>query len=134
MKAFDPTTILVIGNDAHFCYLMKRYVKESGHQIEISFLTRGAVELVQKNRPAAIVLEVDLPDTTGWEVLRALKDDLTICDIPILLCSWLEDERRGLEEGADVYMRMPILYKDFLAALTDIGVAAGDGDFPGGIE
>lgn len=132
MKAFVPTTIMVIGNDAHLCYLLQRYVKESGHQIEFSLLTNDVSEVVHKNRPAAIVLEVDLPNTIGWDVLRSLKKDQALCNIPVVLCSWLDEERRGLEEGADIYMRMPILYHEFLAALSAIGIAVRGGEFPGG--
>jgi CheY-like chemotaxis protein len=47
-----------------------------------------------------------------------LKADPEVGKIPVIVCSWLDEEARGLTEGADIYLRMPILYADFEAALA----------------
>jgi len=117
-----PATIMVIGNDSHFCYLMRRYVKKSAQRTVFAYLGEDALALAQREKPAAIVLEVDLPGTRGWDVLRALKADPATCHIPVILCSWLDEKERSKEEGAEAYLREPILYEDFLTTLTDVGI------------
>jgi hypothetical protein len=42
--------------------------------------------------------------------------------IPVVICSWLIEEKSGIEEGADVYLRMPILYENFQEALAKAGI------------
>lgn len=118
MEQTANNRIMIVGGDSHFSYLMQRYVRTSEHQIISANLGEDVLALTRCEKPAAIVLEVDLPDTLGWQALRALKTDPEVGMIPVIVCSWLDDETRSLSEGADLYLRMPILYADFEAALT----------------
>ncbi len=119
----DQTTnkrIMIIGRDSHFSYLMQRFVRTSAHQIIPADLGDDVLALARGEKPVAIVLEVDVPDTVGWHALRTLKSDLEAGRIPVIACSWQDESARGLAEGADVFLRMPILYTDFEAALATI--------------
>jgi CheY-like chemotaxis protein len=118
----NASSIMVIGSDAHFCYLMRRYVIESMHKIVFAYLGDDALALAQKETPAAIILEVDQPDTRGWELLKSLKSNKTTKQIPVVLCSWKEEDQRGIEEGADAYLHKPILFSDFKKVLALIGM------------
>jgi len=120
----STSTIIIIGNDADFCYLMQRYVRQSGHRMIAAGLGEGALELARREQPVAVVLEVDLPGTVGWDVLRALKADEATRDIPVLVCSWLDEKECGLAEGVSGYLRKPVLYEDFLGALFEAGIDA----------
>ncbi len=115
-------SILVIGNDLHFCYLMRRYVRESAHPLLFAGPDEKAVDLAQREKPAIIVLEAGLLDTRGQQMLTTLKMNESTCGIPIVMCSWHDEDPEKLEGGADVYLRMPILYGDFLAALANLGL------------
>lgn len=122
MNQTPPARIMVIGGDSHFSYLMRRYVRTSLHQIIFAHPGQDVLALAQREKPAAIVLEAGIPDSMGWHMLQVLKTNQVTSKIPVILCSWLDDEQRSLEEGADVYLRMPILYEDFEAALSHIGI------------
>ena len=91
MNQAASVTIMVVGDDSSFCYLMRRYVGKSAHQILFAYLGEDALALAQREKPAAIVLEVGLPGTMGWDVLRALRADQATCDIPD---AWLPGGRR----------------------------------------
>jgi CheY-like chemotaxis protein len=112
--------IMIVGGDSHFLYLMQRFVRTSAHQIVLANPDDDVPVLARCEKPVAIVLEVDLPETAGWRTLRGLKADPEAGKIPVIACSWLDEEARGLAEGAQVYLRMPILYDDFGAALSAI--------------
>jgi response regulator RpfG family c-di-GMP phosphodiesterase len=122
MERSAKATIMVIGADSHFCYLMRRYVKKSAHEIIFAYLGDDAQSLAQSRMPAAIILEIDQPNASGWNVLHSLKSNAATQNIPIVLCSWLDDETFCLDEGADAYLRKPILYEDFFSTLTNLGV------------
>jgi CheY-like chemotaxis protein len=120
MDKTSSNQIMVVGRDAHFMYLMQRYVRRSAHKIISANQGEDVLGLARCKKPVAIVLEVDLPETIGWHTLRALKSDPEAGGIPVIVCSWLDEEARGLAEGADIYLRLPILYEDFGAALAHI--------------
>ena len=120
MDQRSNSRIMIVGGDSHFLYLMQRYVRRSAHKIIAANLEGDLLALARCEKPVAIVLEVDLPETIGWQILRALKADPEVGKIPVIVCSWLDEEARGLADGADVYLRMPILYSDFGTALESI--------------
>jgi CheY-like chemotaxis protein len=112
--------IMIVGGDSHFSYLMQRFVRTSAHRIIPVNPGDDVLSLARYEKPVAIVLEVDMPETAGWRTLRTLKSDPEAGRIPVIVCSWLDEAARGMAEGADAYLRMPILYSDFGAALTAI--------------
>jgi DNA-binding response OmpR family regulator len=112
--------IMIVGKDSHFSYLLQRFVRTSAHRVIPVNLGDDVLSLVRYEKPVAIVLEVDMPETAGWHTLRILKSDPEAGQIPVIVCSWLDESARGLAEGADVFLRMPILYKEFGAALATI--------------
>ena len=122
MKRDVPASIMIIGEDSHFGYLMRSYVRRSAHKILFSSPDKGVLDTIQREQPAAIVLDVDLRAMGGWTLLRAIKSNTDTCRIPVVICSWADEKDRGILEGASVYLRMPILYGDFLEALNSIGL------------
>lgn len=112
--------IMVVGRDAHFSYLLQRFVRTSARQVIAANPSDDVLSLARCEKPVAIVLEVDTPETVGWRTLRTLKSDPEIHQIPVILCSWLDESVRGRAEGADAYLRMPILYEEFGATLSNV--------------
>lgn len=123
MNAVSATSILVIGSDVHFCYLLQRYVRESKHPLLCADPDDGALELAQCEKPSLIVLEDGLPEQKSQRIVKAFKSDKITCKIPIILCSWRNDEIHEYEDLADVYLHMPILYGDFLILLQQFGLS-----------
>ena len=120
MEQTTNNLIMIVGGDSHFLYLMQRFVRTSAHQNILANPGEDVLAVAKCEKPVAIVLEVDLPESDGWRTLRALKTDPEAGKIPVIVCSWLDEKARSLEDGADSYLRMPILYEDFGAALTAI--------------
>ena len=123
----DPAanlSIMVVGDDSHFCYLMRTYIRKRDHKIIFANLAEDAVELAQNERPAAIVLEVGSPGTAGWHLLRKFKSKQSTSEIPVVICSWMDEEKRAAELGASAWLRMPILYEEFTKTLTLVGIDA----------
>lgn len=117
-----PTCILIIGRESSFTYLMHRYSTQSAHTAVFAGEHEDVLALARREHPAAIVLEIDPPENTRWTLVRMLKTHPETQHIPLVLCSWDDIERQCIDEGADVYLHKPILYQDFVTALTHIRV------------
>jgi CheY-like chemotaxis protein len=122
MTQFAPSSIMIVGDDSHFCYLLRSYIRRSAHQTMFAYPDDKVVKLAYQDKPALIVLDVDLPGAGGWNLLRELKGHPDTCKIPVMICSWLDEKERGIQEGASICLRMPILYGDFVDALNSVGV------------
>lgn len=116
------SSILVIGDNAHFCYLMKRYIRKSAHRSLLIHPGPGAYTAIHQEKPAAIILEIALPGNEGWEILHSLKTDPATCHIPVVICSWRDEIKLSQIEEANAFLHMPILYEEFLKALVAIGL------------
>ncbi len=120
-----PLQIMIIGIDSHFCYLMKRYLKRGSHHSLLANIGDNIITQVTELKPAAILLEVGKPGTTGWQILSALKAMGDTSHVPILAFTWTDDHAQIQDAGADLTVQMPILYEDFSKALKMVGVIAG---------
>jgi CheY-like chemotaxis protein len=71
------------------------------------------------------LMDVESPSAQGWDILRMLKVDPDTRDIPVVICSWLDDEAHSLKEGAEAHLRKPVMYDDIVTALRDVGIRIG---------
>jgi CheY-like chemotaxis protein len=75
-------------------------------------------------KPYAITLDIMMPGFDGWQVLTELKRDAETREIPVIVCSILEQQERGFSLGAADYLLKPILEDDLVNALNRLN---GDG-------
>ena len=117
MNQTTDDRIIVVGGDANFSYLMQHYIRRCAHKVVYANLGEDLITLAKCQKPVAIVLEVDWPKMIGWQLLQNLKTDQETTKIPVIVCSWLEEETLAYDRGASAYLRMPILYADFETTL-----------------
>ncbi len=122
MAKVPSSLILLIADDPSFTYLMQRYIQRSGCRMVNTKLGEEALAFVHRTQPAVIVLDMAFHRPAGLKMLKDLKSDLITNDIPVIVCSGLEQESRNAEAGADVCLCKPVMYYDFLTALADAGV------------
>ena len=75
----------------------------------------GGLAAVRRNRPQLVILDVGLPDTDGFELLRAIRHD---SDVPVIMLTArgdVDDRVRGLNLGADDYIAKPFHFAELLA-------------------
>jgi CheY-like chemotaxis protein len=75
---------------------------------------------VGRELPAAVVLDIRLPDLNGWEVLSALKGDPSTVAVPVVVVSILDERGKGFALGADEYLVKPVSRDDVLSALARV--------------
>ncbi len=91
-------------------------------QIRMTSLLKGAetVDAVKAETPAVILLDLDMPDMDGFEVLRALKDDPATNNVPVIVLSGLngsEDKVTAFDLGATDYVTKPFDLAELRARL-----------------
>jgi CheY-like chemotaxis protein len=75
---------------------------------------------IKELAPAAILLDVLMPEKDGWGVLRLLKNDPATKDIPVIICSIISDKNRGFSLGAADYLVKPIVENELIKALKHL--------------
>lgn len=110
-------TILVIDDNPDIVTLLERYV--AGHAISVVGATQpsSALTLAVELQPQLITLDVMMPGIDGWELLQQLKGTPATRDIPVIICSVLNEPRLAFAMGASDYITKPVRQDDLLAVL-----------------
>jgi len=116
--------VLAIDDDAQVVGLYERFLQPQGFQVVAVTDPAQAISRAKQLKPYAITLDIMMPGKDGWAVLAELKNDPDTRDIPVIICSILEEEEKGFSLGASDYLVKPILQEDLLNALDRLN---GDG-------
>jgi DNA-binding response OmpR family regulator len=98
---------VVIEDDASISELLQLYLSREGYVVHATALGKEGTHLVKEHEPALVVLDLMLPDCTGFEVLKAVR---TFSQAPLIILTAKDAEQDkilGLELGADDYMVKP---------------------------
>ena len=117
--------MVVIEDDRASLDLLTAYL--SGAEVRVTAARDAASGLaaVRQERPAAVLLDIRLPDMDGWAVLEALKGDPATRSIPVVVVSMVDEPARGADLGAAAYLVKPVSRHDLLDALVAVGAVAG---------
>jgi signal transduction histidine kinase/CheY-like chemotaxis protein len=100
--------VLVIDDDETVRDLMDRFLVKEGFSVITAASGIEGLRRAREAHPAAITLDVMMPDLDGWTVLAALKGDPALADIPVILVTIVDEKARGFALGATDYMVKPI--------------------------
>ncbi len=104
----EGSTVLVIDDDPEASEIIRRFLEKDGFHVITAFSGEQGLRLAHEMRPGAITLDVMMPEMDGWSVLRALKADSALRDIPVIMVSMIEDRTRGYSLGAVDYLTKPV--------------------------
>lgn len=119
-KPVKGSLILVIDDDQTVCEVMARYLEREGFVVRTATGGREGLQLAHELHPAAITLDINMPDLDGWTVLAALKGDPQLADIPVVLVTIEDNRSRGYSLGATEYMTKPIDRERLISLLKNI--------------
>ena len=117
LPALEQLPVLVIDDNVDTLQLLQRYASGTRYHLITTTDSEQALRLAEKSAPKVIVLDVMMPQVDGWEVLERLRQHPLTVDIPIIVCTILDQERFALFLGASGFMHKPITRQAFLAAL-----------------
>jgi len=112
--------ILVVDDEKKIVEILKGYLEREGYQVITAYDGRSALELAWSNAPNLIVLDLMLPEVSGWDVCRELRRK---SDVPIIMLTARDDTTDkiiGLELGADDYVTKPFDPKEVISRVRAV--------------
>lgn len=110
--------LLVVDDNRDVIEMFKRFLADGRFKVLGAQTAEQALALAKETRPFLIMLDVMMPAHDGWEVLQSLKHNPATGDIPIVICSILDEPELALSLGADDYIRKPVTQKKLLHLLA----------------
>jgi adenylate cyclase len=107
-RAQGSDCVLVVDDDATARELIAEHIKAEGLPVVTAASGLEGLKLAKHLRPIAITLDVMMPDLDGWSVLAALRQDTELADIPVIMVTILDEQRRAASLGAAGYLTKPI--------------------------
>jgi two-component system sensor histidine kinase/response regulator len=115
--------ILIVEDEEDVAEMIRYNLKREGYQTIAAYSGAEALEAVAMHAPDLVLLDIMLPDLSGWEVCRILRGSAENHSIPILMLTALSSEEariKGLTLGADDFVTKPFSIKELLLRIRKI--------------
>jgi len=121
-----PIRVLVVDDEPSLAELLSSVLRYEGWDIAVAGDGSSAVRTAREFKPDAVVLDVMLPDFSGFEVLRRLRAELPhVCVLFLTARDAVEDRVAGITAGGDDYVTKPFSLEEVLARLRGLLRRAG---------
>ena len=131
-----PVIIVMIEDDEGHARLIERNIRRSGVNNEIKpfsdgtsamkyLLGRDGSGIDHKGQALLILLDLNLPDMTGIDILRQVKENKYLKSTPVVVLTTTDDSqeiKRCYELGCNVYITKPVNYESFANAIRQLGL------------
>ena len=102
-----PVKILVVDDDPAIRNLIHRFLSQQGYQVESGQDGQTGLELFEQLNPDLVVLDVNLPDTTGYKLCQEMQAKTGVFVLMLTSRTDEADKMKGFAEGADDYITKP---------------------------
>ena len=101
--------LLIVEDDINFAEILRQFAERHGFKVVLAHNGADGIQKAQQFKPQAIILDVILPISDGWEVLRTLKAHPETKQIPVHMMSAADvNQRESIEKGAIGFLSKPI--------------------------
>jgi two-component system, chemotaxis family, response regulator PixH len=105
------SVVLIVEDSMTDLQVTSSSLQQAGYTVITASDEQEAKQRLASQKPDLIVLDVVLPDRSGFEICRDLKDDAATQNIPVVMCSTKGsnmDKYWGMQQGADAYLAKPV--------------------------
>jgi len=121
--AQDAFRVLVVDDDPDMAGFLARLLTQQGMQAEIAADGNAALATIAAAAPDLVLLDVQMPGPSGFDICRRLKANEATALLPVVLITALEDQEsrvRGIEAGADDFLSKPVRREELLARVKTL--------------
>jgi CheY-like chemotaxis protein len=132
----NAVSIIMVEDDEGHARLIERNIRRSGVNNEIVPFTDGTSAMnylfgkdgtgsAHRQQPLLVLLDLNLPDMTGIDILRRIKENAYLKSTPVVVLTTTDDSheiKRCYELGCNVYITKPVNYESFANAIRQLGL------------
>ena len=134
MSDHQPVTIVMIEDDEGHARLIERNIRRAGISNDVRHFTDGGSALTYMfedqsgpalNGPALVLLDLNLPDMSGTDILQRIKSEPRTKRTPVVVLTTTDDKveiQRCYDLGCNVYITKPVNYESFADAIRQLGL------------
>lgn len=116
-----PKTVLLVDDNRTHQYSLSKHLEESGFNVMCAHTGAETFTMIASHAPDAILLDINLPDMTGFEICERLKQDSTTKRIPVIFHSATHDTQsaksHAMDLGAISFLSYPISVEHLISVL-----------------
>ncbi len=116
-------TIIVVEDELDAAEMFAEMMRVNGFRVLKATGSKLAISMIDEEKPAAVILDIMMPDISGLEVLRHIHHEPSLDGIPVIVVSAKSlpaDIKTGLEAGASIYLTKPVDYLDLKQAVEKV--------------
>jgi len=120
MRKKENKSVLIIDDEQDICFLLGNLLKQKRYNVEIAHTLRDGFIKLGQSHPQFLFLDVHLPDGSGLELLKTIKQDYP--DLKIIMISAFDgitERKKASENGASAYLSKPLNQQSVLQTLDN---------------
>jgi two-component system sensor histidine kinase/response regulator len=113
-----PGTVLIVDDVVDNLHMLTDMLEAQGHEVRIAMSGKEALEKISEKHPDLILLDIQMPGMTGYEVCQKVKANQATQDIPVIFLSALQESAdilKGFEVGGVDYVSKPFQFREVVA-------------------
>ncbi len=143
MNAQKPVNIIMVEDDEGHARLIEKNIRRAGISNPLRHFLDGTSALdyifgdpegPKQNGPALVLLDLNLPDMSGTDILAKIKGDEKLRAVPVVILTTTDDKQeiqRCYDLGCNVYITKPVNYESFADAIRQLGLFLAVMQVPG---
>ncbi|WP_187263922.1 response regulator [Pontibacter beigongshangensis] len=112
--------VLIVEDDRGFSDILADFANAKNFKVFKAYTGAEGLQLAREEKPDAVLLDIHLPDTTGWEVLRQIREDKDLRHISVHVMSAYDSEINGEFQENEEYLPKPVTLEMLNKAFTSI--------------
>ena len=113
-------TVLIVEDEEDAAELFAEMMRVSGFKVLTTSKSKPAISMMSENKPDLVLLDVMMPEVSGLDILREMRQDANLSDVPVILVtakSMPADIKNGMEAGASTYLTKPVGFQELKDAV-----------------
>jgi CheY-like chemotaxis protein len=116
-------TVIVVEDEADAAEMFAEMMRVNGFRVVKSFSSGPAINMIANEMPAVVILDIMMPDISGLEVLKYMRNEPQLAKIPVIVISaksMPSDIKIGMDAGASIYLTKPVGFLELKQAVEKV--------------